>query len=150
MEALNNAISIQPVSRSRLVYVRVSSFDQNLAARIANLISETFVTENLNNQLFISRDILSTIQGDARATQRYESLPNVVNNPLIQTLKTDLAKLESQTRSSPKGHRPPSGDDCGPLQRRLPQSPDRGETERIVGSLRAELRTVQGQQRPHY
>ena len=140
VEALNNAISIQPVSRSRLVYVRVSSFDQNLAARIANLISETFVTENLNNQLFISRDILSTIQGDARATQRYESLPNVVNNPLIQTLKTDLAKLESQTAelSQKVTDRHPAmiaaRSNAASLKARIA-----AETERIVGSLRAEL-----------
>lgn len=99
LEKLQKAITIFPVLRSRLVYVRVESHDRALAARVANALSETFVAQNLSNQLFISKDILQTLQlkgGDPNTRRLYEALPAVVNNPLIQSLKGDYIKLQTQ------------------------------------------------------
>jgi len=93
------SITIFPVLRSRLVYVRVQSHDAALAARAANALAEAFVEENLANQMFISKDILQALKiiGDSsQARQTYESLPSVVGNPLIQNLKGERAKLEAQ------------------------------------------------------
>lgn len=140
VDALHQAISIQPVPRSRLVYVRAASFDPELAVRIADQLSDNFVTENLNNQLFISKDILSALQGGSGTRQRYETLPNVVNNTLIQSLKGDLSKLESQTAelSQKVTDRHPAmiaaRSNIASLRLRITE-----ETERIVASLRAEL-----------
>ena len=93
------AIKIAPIMRSRLVYVRVTSHDPRLAARLANALAQAFVDQNLANQLFISKDVLQTLQlnGDSpHAPQMYESLPAVVNNLLIQSLKGEYARLEAQ------------------------------------------------------
>ena len=93
--ALEGAVSVAPVLRSRLVYVQVESHDPELAARAANRLSEDFVAENLSNQLFISKEVLKALQlNDGHAD--YDSLPAVVNSPLIQTLKSEYAKEQSQ------------------------------------------------------
>ncbi|MDQ7773249.1 MAG: polysaccharide biosynthesis tyrosine autokinase [Elusimicrobiales bacterium] len=91
-------VTIAPVPRSRLVYIKVDSYDRLLASRIANTIAEVFIEQNLSNQLFISKDVLAALQDDKKGQSRaiYESLPAVVNNPLIQQLKQDTAKLQAQ------------------------------------------------------
>ena len=65
VDRLTETISIAAVPRSRLVYVKVTCFEPELAARIANTLSETFVNENFSNQLFISKDILPEAPGPA-------------------------------------------------------------------------------------
>lgn len=91
-------VTIAPVPRSRLVYIKVDSYDRLLASKIANTIAEVFIEQNLSNQLFISKDVLAALQNDKKGQSRgiYESLPAVVNNPLIQQLKQDTAKLQAQ------------------------------------------------------
>ncbi|HNT97663.1 MAG TPA: polysaccharide biosynthesis tyrosine autokinase [Elusimicrobiales bacterium] len=91
-------VTIAPVPRSRLVYVKVDSHDRLLASRIANTIAGVFIEQNLSNQLFISKDVLAALQDDKKGQSRaiYESLPAVVNNPLIQQLKQDTARLQAQ------------------------------------------------------
>ncbi|PIP81594.1 MAG: hypothetical protein COR54_19565, partial [Elusimicrobia bacterium CG22_combo_CG10-13_8_21_14_all_63_91] len=61
LEKLKDAVNIAPVRRSRLLHVEVESPDRALAARIANALSEAFVKQNLENQLFISKDILAAM-----------------------------------------------------------------------------------------
>jgi len=91
-------VTIAPVPRSRLVYIKVDSYDRLLASKIANTIAQVFIEQNLSNQLFISKDVLTALQDDKGGKSRaiYESLPAVVNNPLIQQLKQDTAKLQAQ------------------------------------------------------
>jgi len=99
LEKLKGAVNIAPVRRSRLLHVEVESPDRALAARIANALSEAFVKQNLENQLFISKDILAAMALDSNTVEgrrQQESLPAVVNSPLIQQLKTDYIKLRSQ------------------------------------------------------
>lgn len=140
VELLQEAVAVQPVLRSRLVYVTASSFDPELAARISNTLSETFVTENLTNQLFISKDILQALQSGSSTRRGYDSLPTVVNNTLIQNLKGDLAKLESQAAelSQKVTDKHPSmiavRSNIASLRTRVSD-----ETDRIVASLKAEL-----------
>lgn len=99
VQKLGHAVSIAPVLRSRLVYVNADSHDPALAAKIANSVAQTFVEQNLANQLFISKDILQALQTggrDAASRRTYDSLPAVVNNPLIQQLRAEDAKLQAQ------------------------------------------------------
>ncbi|MCB4757216.1 MAG: polysaccharide biosynthesis tyrosine autokinase [Elusimicrobia bacterium] len=99
VQKFRGAITIFPVLRSRLVYVRVQSHDPELAARATNALAQTFVNQNLANQLFISKEVLQALQiseDSLQARQTYEGLPAVVNNPLVQTLKGEYAKLEAQ------------------------------------------------------
>lgn len=91
---LQGAITITPVLRSRLVNVRVNSYDPELAAAVANHLSASFVEQNLANQLFISKDVLQAMQaraGDSNASE----LPAVVNSLFIQSLKTNYLKQQS-------------------------------------------------------
>lgn len=99
VDLLIGAVTIQPVPRSRLLYVRASSTNPDLAARVANALSDAFVTENVANQLFISKEILQSLEVDptSRSVQEmYSSLPQVVNNTMIQGLKSQAAKVESE------------------------------------------------------
>ncbi|MFA6028812.1 MAG: polysaccharide biosynthesis tyrosine autokinase [Elusimicrobiota bacterium] len=98
-ELLKRAITIAPIMRSRLVNVHVDSHDSRTAAAIANAICDRFVEQNLANQLFISKEVLHALQlsgTDAETRALHEALPSVVNNKLIQDLKADYAKLQSQ------------------------------------------------------
>lgn len=138
-EKLQKAISISPVLRSRLVYVRVDSHDPRLAATVANRLSDSFVEQNLANQLFISKEVLQTLQakgGEANAAD----LPAVVNSPLIQSLKSEYAKLQSSyaelysryTEKHPAVIRVKSS--MIALDAQI-----RAETSRIVASMKTEL-----------
>ena len=137
------AISIVPVVRSRLVYVRVQSHEAKLAARGANAMAEAFVEENLANQMFISKDILQALKlsGDnSQARQTYESLPSVVGNPLIQNLKGERAKLEAQFAEMSQRFTPKHPamialkSNVAALTREIDT-----ETDKIVQSLKTEL-----------
>jgi polysaccharide biosynthesis transport protein len=104
INAHDGAVAINPVRRSRLVNVSVESHDPRLAAQIANTLSETYVSQNLESKLFISKDILRAIfpnggegrPGGAGAEVDLESLPAVVNSPLIQNFKANYANLETR------------------------------------------------------
>lgn len=139
MARLQKAVTISPVLRSRLVYVRVESHDAALAASIANRLSDVFVEQNLANQLFISKEVLQALQakgGDSNAAD----LPAVVNSPLIQSLKGEYAKLQSSyaelyaryTEKHPTVIRVKSS--MVALDSQI-----RSETARIVASMKTEL-----------
>lgn len=136
-------VSISPVPRSRLVYVKVDSFDPRLAANIANAIANVFIEQNLSNQLFISKDVLAALQGGKSGTQSrtvYESLPAVVNNTLIQDLKREAAKLQSQVAEA-TGRYTPKHPQVVSLSANLKSVQDqiRAETDRIIQSLKIDL-----------
>ncbi|MEK7234401.1 MAG: polysaccharide biosynthesis tyrosine autokinase [Elusimicrobiota bacterium] len=139
MMKLQKAVTISPILRSRLVYVRVDSHDAKFAASIANRLSDSFVEQNLANQLFISKEVLSALQakgGDSNAAD----LPAVVNSPLIQSLKGEYAKLQSSyaelyaryTEKHPTVIRVKSS--MVALEAQI-----RSETARIVSSMKTEL-----------
>ncbi|MFA6003359.1 MAG: polysaccharide biosynthesis tyrosine autokinase [Elusimicrobiota bacterium] len=143
VEKFKKAVSVSPILRSRLVYVRVSSHDAKLAAQVSNTIGETFVNQNLANQLFISKEVLQTLKLDensAGSRKMYDSLPSVVNNTLIQTLKGEYAKLEAQyadmsQRFTPKYPAMVSlKSNMAALHGQI-----QAETDKIVQSLKTEL-----------
>ena len=143
LQRLQAAIFVRPVPRSRLLYVGAKSQDPKLAARIAAALSSAFVDENLGNQLFISKEILQALQADRdepESRRLYEALPNVVNNPLIQSLKTEYAKLSSQAAelSQKVTARHPAmialNSNRAALRRQIDE-----ETDKVVSSLKTEL-----------
>jgi capsular exopolysaccharide synthesis family protein len=143
LQKLEKALTVAPVLRSRLVYVKAASHDPALAARVVNSLAKTFVEQNLTNQLFISKEVLQALQinsDDVNAKQTYGSLPAVVNNALIQQLKGEDARLQSQyadlfARFTPKHP------DVIALKANITSLEARieTETERIVQSLKTEL-----------
>lgn len=103
--ALAGAITVAPLRGSRLVNISAASFSPDLAAKIANGVSEAFLQENIESKLYISKDLLTTLfpenaRNPSRDTRpmavQYESLPPVVNSPLIQNLKGSYAELEAR------------------------------------------------------
>jgi capsular exopolysaccharide synthesis family protein len=136
---LQNAITIAPILRSRLVNVRVDSYDAALAAAVANRLSEVFVDQNLANQLFISKEVLQALkarEGDSNASD----LPAVVNSALIQSFKGQYAKLQTSyaelnsryTEKHPAVIRVKSS--MIALESQI-----RAETARVVASMKTEL-----------
>jgi len=143
LAALQGAVDVTPVLRSRLVYAGVRSHDPVLAASVANALAQTFVDQNLSNQLFISKEVLRALQagsGDAGARRSYAALPAVVDNKLIQDLKGEYAKLQSRYADMSASLTPKHPDmialraDIDALQGQID-----AETDKIVQSMKTQL-----------
>ena len=83
-----------------MVNLTAESKDPALAAKIANTLAEIYVAQNLKNKLYISKEILQALQskiaGEADLEEKFDSLPAVVNNRLVQELKTRYVALEAR------------------------------------------------------
>lgn len=143
LQTLEKSIQIVPVPRSRLVHVRCESGDPVLVARIANGLAQAFVEQNLTNQLFISKEVLLALrigEGGSKTRPMYEALPPVVNNNLIQNLKSDFARLQAQAGdlSARYTEKHPAlraiRSNMAAVERQIQL-----ETERVVLSLKTEL-----------
>ena len=140
---LMGPIAIAPVPRSRLVYVKVDAFDPLMAARIANMVANVFIEQNLSNQLFISKDVLNALQIERSGNQSraiYESLPAVVNNVLIQQLKQEAARLQAQLAEA-SGHYTTKHPQVVALTANLNalQGQIKEETDKVIQSLKIDL-----------
>ncbi len=143
VEKLLDAVIINPLRGSRLVQVNVQSQDPKLGVRIANAIAEHYVAQNLEYQIFISQDVLRGLQakeGNPNSRRTLESIPNVVNSLLIQGLKADFAKLQSQYAdlSEKVTDRHPSMISLKSTMATLEEQ-IRAETDRVIQSLKNEL-----------
>ena len=141
--ALRSAVTVLPVPRARLASISAESVDPRLAAAIAGGLAHAFVQKNLDNQLFMSKNVLDALQ--ARTSDRdsrlvIESLPAVVNNKLIQEIKTQIFSSEASLadlRTKYTSHYPA----VRALESRLASMRkvrDR-EMDNILGSLKTEL-----------
>ena len=99
LQSLREAVSIVPVPKTRLCYVNADSTDPQLAMEISHTLSQYFVEQNLNNQMFMSKDVLDALQMRMKgvdAQKINESLPSVVNNKLVQDIKGNIFAAEAQ------------------------------------------------------
>lgn len=138
---LQNAISVQPMIGTRLVYVRADSLSAQKAMDISNALADLFVAQNLENQLFISQEVLKALQsGPAAGRKAYEMLPAIVNNKLIQELKSQEVQLQSQIGESSQRYteRHPAVQSLK-TQLDLVQSRIESEIDKAVSSLKTEL-----------
>jgi len=97
--SLASAISIVQVPRTRLCQVNVDSTEPRLAMNISSTLAQHFVDQNLNNKMYMSKDVLEALQvrmkgGDPEKLN--QSLPSVVNNKLIQDIKAQIFAGEAQ------------------------------------------------------
>ncbi len=98
VEALKAEVSVLPMPHTRLCNVNADSTDPQLAMRISATLAQYFVEQNLNNQLFMSKDVLDALQMRMKgedAEKVSESLPSVVNNKLIQDIKAQIFEGEA-------------------------------------------------------
>ena len=99
IKSLASAVTVMPESGTRLCDINVDSIDPHLAMDISKTLAEYFVEQNLNNKLFMSKDVLDALQQRMKgvdAEKVNESLPSVVNNPLIQGIKAQIFAGEAQ------------------------------------------------------
>lgn len=99
VDKLRKAVSVTRVPRTRLANVNADSTNPQLAMEISRTLAQLFVESNLNNQLFMSKDVLDALQqrmkGDD-AERVSESLPAVVSNKLVQDIKQQIFTAEAQ------------------------------------------------------
>lgn len=143
LPALRKAVTVLPLPRTRLASVSAESRDPRLAASIAGALARAFVQKNLDNQLFMSKNVLGVLKertSSADARRAIESLPAVVNNKLIQDIKTQIfigeaALADLRTKFTP------SYPGVVALQSRLASMRDvrDREMDNILGSLKTEL-----------
>ncbi|MBI3299543.1 MAG: polysaccharide biosynthesis tyrosine autokinase [Elusimicrobia bacterium] len=95
---LQSAVAVRPVVGTRLVNVGISSQSPKRAMDISNALATLFVEQNLENQLYLSQEVLKALQAGTGGggRQAYEMLPALVNNKLIQDLKSQEAELLRQ------------------------------------------------------
>jgi capsular exopolysaccharide synthesis family protein len=96
---LRDAVTVTPLPHTRLCNVNAESTDPALAMKISGALAQYFVEENLRNQTSMSKDVLDALQSRSSGsdTQKInESLPSVVNNRLIQDIKTQIFTAEAQ------------------------------------------------------
>ena len=96
---LHKALKIVPITRSRLVNVKVRAYDPQLAAEISNTLTRTFVEENINNRISMGKDVILALERKEKSSSDQEllnSMPQVVNSDFIKSLKQQAANLELQ------------------------------------------------------
>jgi capsular exopolysaccharide synthesis family protein len=99
IKALENSVSVVPQPGTRLCNVNADSTDPRLAVEISKTLSQYFVEQNLNNKLFMSKDVLDALQERMKGVDSEkvnESLPSVVNSTLIQGIKAQIFAGDAQ------------------------------------------------------
>jgi capsular exopolysaccharide synthesis family protein len=99
LKSLEGSVTVIPEPGTRLCDVNVDSTDPRLAMEISKTLSQYFVEQNLNNKLFMSKDVLDALQSRMKgvdAEKVNESLPSVVNNGLIQGIKAQIFSSQAQ------------------------------------------------------
>lgn len=143
------SLTIEPILNTRLVKVHFESPQPSLAAQVVNTLADRYVKQNQDSRMFISKDILQTLQPNTKTAKKgptpitlpdYESLPSVVNNRLIQELKTDYARLEAQ-RAELSERYTPMHPSMKRLDSQIQQLRNRINTEvkKIAEAVKAEL-----------
>jgi len=99
LKALREMVVVLQVPHTRLAQVSVESTNAALAAKIASTLAHDFAKRNLDNQLYMSKNMLQALQkgtNDAATQRLIEELPAVVENKLIQDIKTQIFNSEAQ------------------------------------------------------
>ena len=98
-KSLKDRLSITPITRSRLVEVTVSSYDNQLAAKMTNYLAESFATQNIKNRLSMAGEVISALESTEQSPEQQEllnSLPQVVNSDFIKGLKNQELEKSSE------------------------------------------------------
>ena len=143
LKALHKAIKIDPVTRSRLVNVKVRAYDANLATDIANTLTEEFVQENIGNRISMGQDIIRALESTETSPEEQEllnSMPQVVNSDFIKSLKQQEAALERSWAQLSSKYTPQHPEVVS-VKRQLAatQAQIATETRRLVQSIKIEL-----------
>ncbi len=95
-KSLKDSLSISPITRSRLVEVTVTSYDNQLATKTVNYLAKSFAAQNIKNRLSMAGEVIAALESTEKSPEQQEllnSLPQIVNSDFIKGLKNqELAK----------------------------------------------------------
>lgn len=109
-ERLRGMIVVNPVRKTRLVDVSIDCEDPRMAREIANTLVRLYIEQNVENMLFMSKEILKAFPDTAKEIEQYtvygqlkelsreeslESLPSIAYDPLLAELKRKKIDIES-------------------------------------------------------
>lgn len=141
--SLRKAVKIDPVTRSRLVNVKVRAYDASLATDIANALANTFVQENVSNRISMGQDIIRALESTEMNEEDQEllnSMPQVVNSDFIKSLKQQEASLRRDLAQLTSKYTPQHPEVVSVRsQLRATQAQIALETRRLVQSIKIEL-----------
>jgi capsular exopolysaccharide synthesis family protein len=109
---LIDMVNVEQVKKSRIVNLSVTYKDSVMAAKIANAYSQAYIDQNVENMLFMSKEVLralpggerkkienSTIYGQLKELNNedaIDALPSVMADTTIQGLKSQKLQLEQE------------------------------------------------------
>ena len=98
-KTLKNAFKTEPITRSRLVNLTVSSYDPKLATKIINYLAQSFTEQNIKNRLSMASEVLTALEATEQSPAQKEllnSLPQIINSDFIKGLKKEEMEVSSQ------------------------------------------------------
>lgn len=115
-------ITVQPIRNSRLVNISVEYRNPVLAAKMADALAQAYIEQNRESMMFMSQEILKLIPdetqeanaaagqektqtGDQEKKTDIELLPSIVGNPMLQGLKLEKAKINSEIATLSKRYK---------------------------------------------
>lgn len=96
---LQSNLKTEPLTRSRLVNLTISSYDPNLAAKIANYLAQSFTEQNIKNRISMASDVIAALETTEQSSAQKEllnSLPQIINSDFIKGLKKEEMETSSQ------------------------------------------------------
>ncbi|MDD5449780.1 MAG: polysaccharide biosynthesis tyrosine autokinase [Candidatus Omnitrophica bacterium] len=111
---VQDMISLKKVGKTQVVNVGVTFTDPKLCAQIANTLIDLYIKQSVATKLYFSDQVLKwfpeesekikmqTIYGQLQELSKkdvIESLPSVVNDPIIRQLKSRKSSLEAEEKS---------------------------------------------------
>lgn len=101
-KALKKNLTVAPITRSRLVEISVTSYDNQLSTKITNYLAKSFAAQNIKNRLSMAGEVITALESTEQSPEQQEllnSLPQVVNSDFIKGLKNqELAKSSELSR----------------------------------------------------
>ena len=113
LKILNKRIRANVLGRTQIIRVEIKDTNPEMAARIANTISENFVREAWRERFFISDQLLKWFPEEAGTLQKntpiqqlrkldtdeiIASLPSVMQDSILNGIKQDRMKIDAQIR----------------------------------------------------
>ncbi len=98
-KSLKGALKIEPLTRSRLLNLTISSYDPQLAAKIANYLAKSFTEQNVKNRLSMATEVITALEATEQSPEQKEllnSLPQIINSDFIKGLKREEMETSSQ------------------------------------------------------
>lgn len=155
VKVLRKRVHANVLGRTQIIKVDIQDTDPQMAAAIANRISENFVRETWRERFFISDQLLQWFPGEAKTLQKSSpikqlqkleqdeiatSLPSVMQDPVLNSIKQDRMKVDAEIRELSRRYTPEHPKMKELLARAgYLESELKAQIERIIGGLKAGL-----------